>query len=113
MRTAVMDAAPAVAVALAAVAAAWPAYTTLRRAKPGRARTSIAYLLGFFAGLAATWGMSAFAGVRAAEPATIATAGMLAAFVGPFIGLVHAKLRGPMRRRRQRFDPAGRPHPQF
>lgn len=110
MRNVVMDAAPAVTVALAAVAAAWPAYATLRRAKPGRARSAIAYLLGFFAGLAATWAMLAFAGGRALEPAAIVTGGLLASFIGPFIGLLHAKLRGPMRRRSRQFDPGGRPY---
>lgn len=109
MRNAVIDATPAVTVAIAAIAAAWPAYATLRRAKPGRARSAIAYLLGFFSGLAATAAMAVFAEDITPQPATVATAGLLASFVAPFIGLVHAKLRGPQRRQRQRFAAAGRP----
>ena len=110
MSNVVVDVAPAVTVALAAFVAAWPAYAILRRAKPGRARSAIGYLVGFFAGLAATWVMVGLAGARAPEPGTIVTAGMLASFIAPFIGLMHAKLRGPARRRGRRFDAAGRPY---
>lgn len=110
MRNVVVDAAPAITVALAASVAAWPAYAILRRAKPGRARSAIGYLLGFFAGLAATWLMVGLAGASAPDPGTVVAAGMLASFIGPFIGLVHGKLRGPARRRGQRIGAAGRPY---
>jgi hypothetical protein len=108
MRNVVLGAVPAATVALAAFGAAWPAYAILRRAKPGRARSAIAYLLGFFAGLGVTAAMSMLAGDAALDPAAIVTGGTLAAFIGPFIGLVHAKLRGPARRRVRRFDPDAR-----
>ena len=86
-----------------ALAAALPAYQILRRAKPGRARSAVAYLLGFCAGLLAT---AAFAGAlepRGAEDTSVAFIGLVASFVGPFVGMVHAKLnrlggRKPSRR---------------
>jgi drug/metabolite transporter (DMT)-like permease len=102
------DLMPALAVAVVALASGWPAYATLRRTRRGRARSAIAYLLGFFAGIGATILLTAMAN-SASTATAIAAAGMLTAFVAPFAGLVHAKLRGPIRRRTQRLQPGGAP----
>lgn len=91
--------APAAVVALVALAAALPAYLTLRKGKPGRARSAIAYLIGFLAGLLATIALGAALEPLAAQETPIAAVGMIASFVGPFLGLVHAKLAEPPRRR--------------
>ena len=89
-------------VALVALLAAWPAHTVLRRAKRGRARSAVAYLLGFLAGVAATMAAVTMLGPWAGEEAPIALAGMLAAFVGPFVGIAHGKLLAPARRSARR-----------
>ena len=95
----VSDFAPVAVVALVAVIAALPAYITLRRAKRGRARSAVAYLMGFFAGLLATAALAAALQPFAAEATPVAVVGMIASFVGPFVGMAHAKLREPVRRK--------------
>src|SRR5262245_32270286 len=102
MRKLLIEAVPTAAVLLAALAAAWPAYAVLLRARRGRARGSIAYLLGFFVGMIATAALAAVAGSFAIEGSPVPAAGMLASFIGPFIGMIHAKLRGPIRPRGRR-----------
>jgi hypothetical protein len=72
--------------------AAVPAYYLLRRTDEGRARSAIAYLLGFIVGIVAT------ALLPLADSAAV-QAGLLAAFTGPFLGITRA---GYMRRRRLR-----------
>ena len=66
------------------------------RATPGRIRGAMAYQVGFLAGLGTTFvissALAAFA-QAVVEAAPIAEAGMLAAFLGPFAGMVHAELR--------------------
>lgn len=89
----------AVIVIVVAFAAALPAYVTLRKGKPGRARGSIAYLSGFATGLLATVGLGAMLEPLAAQGMPIAVVGTVAAFVGPFLGMVHGKLAQPPRRR--------------
>ncbi len=101
-----MDVVPAVAVVAAALASAWPTYAIMLEAKSGRARSAIAYLLGFAAGLAATAVLVAATGAATAGASEAAAAGLLASFIAPFIGMVHAKLRRPPRRRSR--APGGR-----
>lgn len=96
------DLAPAVAVIVVALIAALPAYLTLSRAKPGRARSAVSYLLGFFAGLLATLVLGGMLAPMARQDTPMAVIGMLASFIGPFMGMVHAKLAQPPRRRRPR-----------
>ena len=109
MRNLSMDAAPVVTVILAALVSAWPAYAILLRAKHGRARSAIGYLVGFFAGLGVTAVLAALIAPLAAEATPVPVAGLLASFIGPFIGLLHAKLRGPPRRgARAGFDASSR-----
>jgi apolipoprotein N-acyltransferase len=97
----VSDFALAGVVMAVAFAAGLPAYFILRRAKPGRARSAIAYLLGFCAGLLATVLLGA-ALEPSAEETPVALVGIVAAFIGPFVGMAHAKLREPVRRRPRR-----------
>lgn len=79
-----------------AVLAASAAYLVQRRATPDRTRGAMAYQVGFLAGLAATLALAsvpaAFA-MAVIMDTPIAEAGMLAAFFGPFAGMVHAELR--------------------
>lgn len=105
-----LDLAPVATVALVALLAAWPAHAILRQAKRGRARSAIAYLMGFFAGLATTMGLASVLGSQATEDAPVVLAGVLASFVGPFVGMVHAKLREPVRRRTRRAGLEWREH---
>ena len=96
------DLAPAAVVIVVAMTAALPAYLTLSKAKPGRARSAVSYLLGFFAGLLATIVLGGVLEPLAGQETPIVVIGMLASFIGPFIGMVHAKLAQPSRRRRPR-----------
>lgn len=96
------DLAPAAVVIVVAMMAALPAYLTLSKAKPGRARSAVAYLLGFFAGLLATIMLGGILEPLAGQETPVVVIGMLASFVGPFVGMVHAKLAQPPRRRRPR-----------
>jgi hypothetical protein len=99
MSDASMDVAPAAAVVAATLASAWPTYAIMLRAKSGRARSAIAYLLGFAAGLAGTAFMAAATVAAMADGTAVVGAGLLASFVAPLVGMVHAKLHGPPRRR--------------
>jgi hypothetical protein len=96
------DIAPAAVVIVVALIAALPAYLTLSRAKAGRARGAVSYLLGFFAGLLATIVLSGMLEPLARQETPMVVVGMLASFIGPFMGMVHAKLAQPPRRRRSR-----------
>jgi predicted lysophospholipase L1 biosynthesis ABC-type transport system permease subunit len=93
------DLLPAVAFWLVALLAAVPAFRIVRQGKRGRARSAIAYLAGFFTGLAATVGLALAAATLTAIDAPLFNAGVSAAFLGPFTGIVHAKLRRSGRRR--------------
>jgi len=95
------DLLPAMAFWLVALLAAGPAFAIMRQGRRGRARSAIAYLAGFFLGLALTVGLSFAAVALLAADCPLFNAGVTAAFLGPFTGLVHAKLRrGPRRRTR-------------
>jgi hypothetical protein len=89
----------AAVVIVVAFAAALPAYATVRKGRPGRARGSIAYLAGFAFGLIATIGLGALLEPLAVPGTPVAVVGAIAAFVGPLLGMVHAKLAQPPRRR--------------
>jgi threonine/homoserine/homoserine lactone efflux protein len=94
------DLVPAVTFWLVAVLAAVPAFSVVRQGRRGRARSAIAYLAGFFLGLAATVGLVALAAASViTTEASFFNAGITAAFLGPFTGIVHAKLRRSARRR--------------
>src|SRR5262249_23462250 len=89
----------AVAFWIVALVAAAPAFTIVRQSRRGRARSAVAYLAGFFAGLAASLGLAVAANLLLAADATVFNAGVTAAFIGPFTGIVHAKLKRSARRR--------------
>jgi hypothetical protein len=96
------DLPPAALVVVVAVVSALPAYWTLRKGKPGRARSAVAYLTGFVPGLLATVAFGAMLEPLAAGETPLALVGMIAAFIGPFVGMVHAKLAAPPRRKQRR-----------
>jgi hypothetical protein len=48
-------------------------------------------------------------GSVAAEATSVPAAGLLTSFIAPFVGMVHAKLRGPPPRRSKSFDGGTRP----
>ena len=93
------DLLPALAFWLVALLAAVPAFSIMRQGRRGRARSAIAYLAGFFLGLTLTVGLSFAAAALLAADYPLFNAGVTAAFLGPFTGLVHAKLRRAPRRR--------------
>ena len=93
------DLLPAMAFWLVAVLAAAPAFGIVRQGKRGRARSAIAYLAGFFVGLAASVGLALAVAALIATESPVFNAGVTAAFLGPFTGIVHAKLRRNARRR--------------
>jgi len=93
------DLLPALAFWLVALLAAAPAFRIMRQGRRGRARSAIAYLAGFFLGLALTVGLSLAAASLLTADSPVFNAGVTAAFLGPFTGLVHAKLRRGTRRR--------------
>ncbi len=93
------DLLPAMAFWLVALLAAGPAFAIMRQGRRGRARSAIAYLAGFFLGLAVTVGLCFAAAWLMAADYPLFNAGVTAAFLGPFTGLVHAKLRRGARRR--------------
>lgn len=77
---------------ITAVLAAIPAYYFLRRTDEGRARGAIAYLSGFLFGFAAFL-------LLPTRDVVLSQSALLAAFVGPFVGMSRARY---MRLRRER-----------
>lgn len=77
---------------ITAVLAAIPAYYILRRTDEGRARGAVAYLLGFF------FGVAAFLLLPTADVVLSQTA-LVAAVTGPMFGMMRARY---MRKRRER-----------
>ena len=96
------DLAPVAVVVTVAFAAGLPAYLIVSRAKRGRARSAIAYLLGFGAGLLMTSFLGGAMKPFSADEVPMPVVGLIASFIGPFIGMMHAKLHEPMRRRSRR-----------
>jgi hypothetical protein len=87
-----------------AFVAALPAFRLLRMSASGRARSAVAWIFGFLAGLAAAVLLSITIGEGADPNASVGASGLLGSFLGPFIGIVHAKLAGPVRKRRRMPD---------
>jgi hypothetical protein len=93
-----IDVAPGLTIVSVALLAALPPYLLMYQSRHGRARASIAYILGFFAGLAATSLIITTAGPHLPDTGTILAPGVLAAFFAPFGGMLRARLRRPARR---------------
>jgi glycerol uptake facilitator-like aquaporin len=85
-------------------AAAFPAFRVVRQARRGRARSAIAWIFGFLVGVVATMLFSVTIGNVANSDAPVAGSGLLAAFFGPFIGIVRGKWLGPTKKRRRPLD---------
>jgi hypothetical protein len=79
--------------------AAVPSYVLLRQSSRGRARSSVSYLCGLAAGLAATMFLAALLNAFTDGDALVA-AGLLSSFVCPFVGMVRAKWERPRKRQR-------------
>jgi hypothetical protein len=88
------DVFPGIALVLIGVASALPARSIVRHQRRGRARSAIGYLSGFALGLSVYILLSLIVG-------TVGEHGLLAAFLGPFIGMAHAKWKRPRRRPRR------------
>jgi len=84
-----------------AFVAALPAFRLLRLSTSGRARRAVAWIFGFLTGLAALALLSIAIGEVAGPNGSVGASGLLGSFLGPFIGIVHAKLAGPVRKRRR------------
>ena len=97
-----VDVAPGLTIVSVALLAALPSYLIMHQSRHGRARSSIAYILGFFAGLAATGLIVATYGARVPDETAMLSAGVLAAFFAPFGGMLRARLRRPAARRSSR-----------
>jgi hypothetical protein len=93
-----VDVAPGLTIVSVALLAALPPYVIMYQSRHGRARGSIAYILGFFLGLAATGLIVATYGARVPDDTAMLSAGVLASFFAPFGGMLRARLRRPPRR---------------
>jgi len=81
--------------------AAVPAFRTVRQSSRGRARLAMAWLSGSLFGLVATTLLSVAIEEAADPDASVAGFGLLGAFLGPFIGILHGKWLGPHKKRRR------------
>ena len=84
--------------------AALPAFRVVRQARRGRARSAMAWIFGFLVGVVATMLFSITIANVANLDAPVAGSGLLGAFFGPFIGIVHGKWLGPMKKRRRPLE---------
>ena len=92
------EAIPGVALVWVALMAAIPAHVIVAQSRRGRARTAIAYLSGFGAGLTMTLVFGVIvASFREDSPEVVPLA-IFGAFVGPFIGIARAAWLRPARR---------------
>jgi hypothetical protein len=64
----------------------------------------MAWIFGFLVGVIATTFFSVTIGYVANSDAPVAGSGLLGAFFGPFIGILHGKWRGPIKRRRRPLE---------
>src|SRR5262245_26148653 len=79
--------------------AALAAFRIVRQSSRGRARSALAWIAGFCAGLL-TLLLLLIAAAAINIRGSVSGEGLLGAFVGPFIGLVHAKWVGPVKKKR-------------
>jgi hypothetical protein len=91
--------APGAVVVLIGLLSALPSFALLRRSQRGRARSAIAYLAGFLAGVGATTLVALFFKTLPDLKTPVVEAGIVAAFLGPFAGMGRANW---VRRRRPR-----------
>jgi hypothetical protein len=92
------DAVPGLVLVLVLAMAAIPAERIVSSSRRGRARTAVAYLTGFGAGLATTFAVGVVASLRD-DAYPIGGLGILGSFVGPFVGVGSAWFYRPTRRR--------------
>ena len=97
------EAVPGIALVWVTVMAAIPAYVIAVQSRRGRARTAVAYLAGFGAGLAMTLALEIVVGSFRPGSPPVAHLGLLGAFVGPFLGIARAAWLRPVRRTRRSY----------
>jgi glycerol uptake facilitator-like aquaporin len=97
----VADVVPGIVLVAASYVAALPAFRIVRQSSRGRARGAMAWLFGFLVGVITTMLLCFTTGEVANPDAQTAACGLLGAFVGPFIGILHGKWLGPLRKRRR------------
>jgi hypothetical protein len=95
------DVAPGLTIVSVALVAALPPYLIMHQSRHGRARASISYILGFFAGLAATALIVVTCRAHVPDATAMLSAGVLGSFFAPFAGMLRARLRRPIRRPRR------------
>jgi hypothetical protein len=99
--------APGIVLVCVAVAAGVPAYVTLRESGRGRARGAVAYLGGFFTGIATTTLLFVMLpAVLTASAPDIGSIGLVGSFWGPFLGMARAKWVRPQSKSAHRLRPA-------
>ena len=98
------EAIPGIALVWITVMAAMPADRIVGRSRHGRARSAIAYLTGFGAGLATTVALGGIVASMSEDSAELGTLGLLGSFLGPFVGIGRASWRRPARRSRTSSD---------
>jgi uncharacterized protein YqgC (DUF456 family) len=86
--------------------AALPAFRVVRQSTRGRARSAIAWIFGFVVGVIATMLFSVTVGDVANQGAPVSASGLLGAFFGPFIGILHGKWLGPLKKKRRPAEPS-------
>ena len=92
------EAIPGLALVWVAVMAAIPAHVIVGQSHGGRARTAIAFLAGFGAGLAMTLGLGVIVASFREDSPDVVPLAIFGAFVGPFIGMARAAWLRPQRR---------------
>jgi hypothetical protein len=90
--------------ALVAVMAAIPAHVIVGQSHRGRARTAIAFLAAFGAGLAMTIALGVIVASFREDSPDVVPLAIFGAFVGPFIGMARAAWLRPQRRSRARSN---------
>jgi len=100
----VAEVVPGLVLVASAFLAALPAFRVVRKPTRGRARSAMAWVLGFVVGVFATMLFSITIGDVANSDAPVAGSGLLGAFFGPFIGILHGKWCGPIKRRRRPLE---------
>ena len=104
------DVLPGLMLIATAYTAALAAFRIVRQSGRGRARSAIAWIVGFGSGLLTLLVLSVAAATINLR-GSVSGEGLLGSFVGPFIGIGHAKWLGPVKKKR-RFPDAPQAAPQ-
>ena len=100
----VSDIVPGLVLIATCYVAALQAFRMVRQSSRGRARSAIAWISGFLIGVIATMFLSVTIGTIANPDAAVSAGGLLGSFLGPFVGILHGKWLGPVRKKRRPAD---------